>query len=102
MMEPIEADEGATEYEERQVDLSSTRVADGEFAKAGQPTERALNHPAIAPEAFVCLNAAEPTRLATAAVIVGFIRVQFSRASAWAPCAAAHRRHGIEPQRQHQ
>ena len=53
----VEADERTGERGEGPVDVGATLVADREPSEAGEPGQRALDHPAVSPEAVGALDA---------------------------------------------
>lgn len=101
-----QTDQSAAECEQGQMHFAETLVADRQAAVAGEPSEGALDHPAIAPQPLAGVDlaprdtrndAAQPTGTAAAAMIIGFVGVQLCRAvprSATPP--AANRGNGIE------
>ncbi len=87
------------------MDVGAMLVADGEASEAGEPGERALDHPAVAAEAIGAFDA--PARDArgdgplaalgaAAAVVVGLVRVELAGPTAGPAQAAAHARHDVQ------
>ena len=83
----VEADRGAGERGEGPVDVGVALVADRQPPKAGEPGGRALDHPAVSPEAVRALDAAARDAgcdgpLAAfgpaAAVVVGLVGVELA------------------------
>lgn len=79
--------------------------ANAQFAKAGQPSVRALHHPAVAPQPLAAVHAAPcDARLdatlaqcrAALGIVIAFIRVNFVRALSWPALQACHRWHSIQ------
>src|SRR3954454_706540 len=89
-LEEAEADRGAGEDEEGEVDVVAPLVADHQPAAAGDPGQRALHHPAVPTQALAALDAApgDPgddaapaAGAAAAGVVVGLVGVQLPRAA---------------------
>ena len=58
---------------ERLVDVGTTLVADGEAAEAGEPSQRALDDPAVAPQALGTVDAASGDARHDPAVAAGTV-----------------------------
>jgi hypothetical protein len=100
-----EADQGGGEQVEAEQDVEPALVADGQPAEAGEPGQRALDHPPVPTQAFAALDI--PSRdarddtppaagAAAARVVIPFIGVQLARALARPPGALVDGRHGVE------
>ena len=107
----VEADESAAREGEGFVDVGAPLIADGEAAEAIEPSERALDNPAVSAQPLARLHAsscnpgrdgAGATLLAAATVIVGFVRMELLRAPAGSTSAVPHARHGVERCGQHE
>src|SRR4051812_21095100 len=108
LTEPLdvsEADRGASEDQEGEVDVVAALVADDQAAATGDPGQGAFDHPAVPPQAFAALDPASgdpgddaaPAASATAAgIVVGFVGVQLLRTSPGPATGLADRRHGVE------
>jgi hypothetical protein len=90
---------------EAEQDVEAALVADGEPAEAGEPSQRAFDHPAVKAQPLRALDPAAgdaghdtsaPRDPAAAIVIVPFIGVQLARPLPRPPGALPDRRHGIE------
>ena len=88
-----EADQGAGECCEGEMDVGSALVSDGQAAVAGQPGEGAFHDPAVSAEVGAAFDAtsdnawgdaAGAALLAAAPVIVGLVGVELLRSAAWA------------------
>jgi hypothetical protein len=91
-------------------DVGPALVADRQPTEAGEPGERAFDHPAVPAQPFAALDpaprdagddAALAAGAAAAAVVVAFIGVQLARASPRPAGALPDRRHGVEHRLQH-
>src|SRR5947209_15129469 len=89
-LEEAEADRGAGEDEEGEVDVVPPLVADHEPAAAGDPGQGALHHPPVPAQPLAALDpapgdpgddAALAAGAAAAAVVVGLVGVQLPRTS---------------------
>lgn len=107
----VEADEGAAERGEGEVDVGAALVAHREAAEAGEPGQGALHHPPVPAQALAALDPASGdagrdaprTALpAAAAVVVGLVGVQLARpAPRTAPRARPDRRDRVECRGEH-
>ena len=100
-----EADQAGGEQVEAEQDVEPALVADGEPAEAGEPRQRALDHPAVAAQPLGAVDPApcyprddapSPGRLATVVVVVPFVRVQLAWPLPRPTGALPDRRHGIQ------
>jgi hypothetical protein len=100
-----EADQAGGEQVEPEQDVEPALVAHREPAEPGEPGQRALDHPAVAAQAFARLHtapgdarddAALAAGPAAARVVVPFIGVQLGRALARPSRALTDGRHGVE------
>src|SRR3954454_700938 len=108
LTEPLdvsEADRGASEDREGEVDVVAALVADDQAAATGDPGQGAFDHPAVPPQAFAALDPASgdpgddaaPAASATAAgIVVGFVGVQLLRTAPGPATGLADRRHSVE------
>ena len=87
------------------MDVSPALVADREAPEAGEPGERALDHPAVAPEAVRALDAAAGDARRdragaalgpAAAVVVGLVRVELAGAASRAAPTPTDTGHDVE------
>lgn len=87
------------------MDVCSPLVAHLQPPEAAQPGQRALDHPAIAPQPLAGLDAlarqtgrdaTNSARPPTLGIIIPFVAMQFARPSAWSSAAAPNRRDGIQ------
>ena len=92
------------------MNVGPSLVADSEAAKLGEPGQRPLDHPSVPSQALAALDpapgdavldATAGERLATAAVIVGFVGVQLRGTLARSSPALADGRDGIHDRLQH-
>ncbi len=83
-----EADQGGGEQVERLEDVEPALVADGQPAQAGEPGQRALDHPAVPAEPLGVVDPAScdtwddapsAAGAAAAVVVVPFVGVQLGR-----------------------
>src|SRR3954471_20551431 len=99
-LEEAEADRGAGENEEGEVDVVAALVADHQSAAAGDPGQRTLDHPSMPAEALAALDASPgdpgddaplPAGAAAAGIGVGLVGVQLPRAAPGTAARLAHR-----------
>ena len=81
-------DQRTAEGHEREMNIVAALVADDESAELGEPSQRSLDDPAMAPEALrtldaaardACEDAAQAQRQAADAVVVGLVGMQLVR-----------------------
>lgn len=86
-------------------DVCAPLVTDGEATESSEPSQGALNHPAVSAQALAALDAAAgdarnngppAQRLSAEGEIIAFVGVQLGRAAAWAAGALPDRRYGID------
>jgi hypothetical protein len=101
----MEADEGTSEREEGLMKICVALVSDGQAAAAVEPSERALDDPAMAPEPLARLDAAsrqtrcDPSLAASGAaeaMVIGFVAVKLIRPPSWSAPRLADRRDRVE------
>jgi hypothetical protein len=104
------ADDGGGEMVEGLMDVGATLVADGEAAEAGEPGERALDNPTVAPQALGTVDAApgdarhDPAVAAgpvAGGVVVGLVGVELGGPAPRPPAALSDRPHRIQHRREH-
>src|SRR5690242_5671379 len=78
----VEAEQGAAELKEREMDVGASVIAHPQATEAAQPSEVALHAPAVATEALLAFDAppsnprrnpAAPTRLPTVTGIIALV-----------------------------
>src|SRR3954447_17058287 len=104
-LEEAEADRGAGEDEEGEVDVITALVPDDQPTAAGDPGQRTVDDPSMPAEALAALDPAPgdpgddaplPAGAAAAGVIVRLIGVQLLRSPPGPAARLADRRHGVE------
>lgn len=85
-VELLEADEGAAEGEEGLMDVGAALAADGQPTEPVEPSQRALDGPAVAAEPFSAVNAVAgdtpaPAGCVAEAIIIAFVAVQLGGGS---------------------
>ena len=105
-----DADDGGGECGEGEVNVGAALMSNGETAELGEPRQRPLHLPAMAPEPFAAVDAApcdtrgDPTGAAftaASAVVIAFVGVELVRPTARSSARPANRRHGVEGGGQH-
>jgi hypothetical protein len=105
-----EADQGAGECREGEVDVGAVLVSDGQATVSGEPGKGALDNPTVSSEVGAALDptardargdAPDAALLAAAAVVVSLVGVELARpAPGPATMAGPDRWHGIQRQSQ--
>ncbi len=100
-----EADEGASERQERLMDIRSPLVPDRQPPVPGQPCQRPFDHPAVTAQALAGIDAlardpdrdvAAPQEPSAPGQIVRLVGMQLRGAFAAAACWRPDQRHGID------
>ena len=93
------------------MEIGSSFVANREAAEAGEPGQRALDHPPVPAQPLARLDASscDPGRdgagaafPAAATVIIGLVRVELLGSPPGSSSAVPHARHGIQRRSQHE
>ena len=95
-----DADDGGGECGEREVDVGTPLMSNGETAELGEPRQRPLHLPAMPPEPLAAVDAAPCDTLddatsaaltAASAVVVAFVGVELVRPTARSSVTPANR-----------
>ncbi len=104
-LDVVPADEGGGRGEERLVDVGSAFIANGEAAEAAEPSQRALDDPAMPAQTLAAVHPAprDPSfdpapaqGFAAAWHVIGFVRMELGGAPAGSSPPLPDRRHSVD------